>query len=173
MFYNQYYSDTILTFWWFLFMQSIISSWFWGEMEDVETLGREILDLTLTRLRMMMGDPNLCSIWSKWSAAMWAYGSAWSTRERKSILIRTALYRSDSVIRFMVRMTWIQSHFNWANEFTFHIMCQITKNKFDNSRKYYSVLCVIKIANVFLGPTKCVLQRPADARDNISISSFK
>lgn len=43
----------------------------------------------------------------------------------------------------------------------------------DNSRKYSSVLCKIKIANVFLVPTKCVLQRPADARDNISISSFE
>ncbi len=134
MFYNQYYSDTILTFWWFLFMQSIISSWFWGEMEDVAILGREILDLTLTRLRMMMGDPNLCSIWSKWSAAMWAYGSAWSTRERESILIRTALYRSDS-----------QSLDSWSgwHEFRvilteqmssqFHNHGSNYQNKFDNS----------------------------------------
>lgn len=35
--------------------------------------------VTLTRLRMMMGEPKRCSIWSKWRPATCAYGSAWST----------------------------------------------------------------------------------------------
>lgn len=31
-----------------------------------------LLCVTLTRLRMMIGEPKRCSIWSKWSAATWA-----------------------------------------------------------------------------------------------------
>lgn len=42
---------------------------------------------TLTRLRMMTGEPKRCSIWSKWRPATCAYGSAWSTgREVEQLL---------------------------------------------------------------------------------------
>lgn len=41
---------------------------------------------TLTRLRMMIGEPNLCSIWSKCRAATWAYGSAWSTEKEVKLI---------------------------------------------------------------------------------------
>lgn len=47
------------------------------------------LRVTLTRLRMMMGEPKRCSIWSKWRPATRAYGSAWSTGREVQHLLNT------------------------------------------------------------------------------------
>lgn len=58
------------------------------------------LRVTLTRLRMMMGEPKRCSIWSKWRPATCAYGSAWSTGREVQHLLNTCekMSRSDSSV---------------------------------------------------------------------------